>query len=152
VSSDEARAEYLAENDFWGAGLINELESLMPGIAAAWAADAVAALVGEAQPSRKSMFIRWARDVSSATDASAVDNLSEEVETVWFEDEADTNKAMSKVIAAKVFFLRGWISSYKTELVMALRILGNNEHCRRTSAAIPLSLFDTYRAKLTKSP
>jgi hypothetical protein len=143
VSTEQAKAEYLAGSPFWAAELIAQLEGLASGAALLWATESVIELAKEAAPTYKDKFLDCVRELSSVTDEAAA-GLMERADAIWSEGQDPFHKALSHLFAAKSKLLRGDGRFYRTHLVKALMFLGTDEHCRRTSATTPLTLFDKH--------
>ncbi len=144
MSTEKAKAEYLADSPFWAAELIGQLERIAPGSALLWATDSVIGLLKEVAPRDKEKFSDWIRNLSFVTEKAAASSLMEKADGIWLEGQDSFHMAISHLFAAKARLLEGDQGFYRTHLVKAFMFLGNHEHCRRTSATTPLALFNRY--------
>lgn len=143
MSTAQAMAAYLADDPFWAAELIAQLEELSVGTALEWATNTFVALVKAEGPPYKENLLSWIEQLPLVSE-EAIAAEPDKLDTIWYENEDAFHKALSHLFAAKGRLLRQERGAYRYHLVTALRFLGNDASCRQTAASVPFSLLDKY--------
>jgi hypothetical protein len=144
---EEVEQQYMNRDPCWSADLMVELENKRLGMALDWAIDSLKALVENTLPSYQQEALKWLTELASMPEnPSRSSDLMEKCQQIWSKERDIIHTAIAHLYAAAAILAERNISMYRRSLVSAMNVMGDHDFYRRTSVAIPLTLFDKFMA------
>jgi hypothetical protein len=118
------------------------LEDIKEGTSLEWAIGSMRGLLENTSPPGKAKYMLWLDELEAAKSHSSVSGLREKSLRIWHEERSITNTALSHLYAALVYLMERNTRAYRTTIIDALCVMGENEYFRATGVQIPLTLFE----------